>query len=49
MLQHVLMMMKQQKVKTVSGKEIPIVADTICIHGDGEHAVEFAKRISIIQ
>jgi UPF0271 protein len=49
MLPHVLMMMKQQKVKTVSGKEISIVAETICIHGDGEHAVDFAKAISLIQ
>jgi len=44
-IQQVLMMAKQQKVKTVSGKEISIVAETICIHGDGEHAVEFAKAI----
>ena len=44
-LQQVLMMVKQQKVKTVSGKEIPIIAETICIHGDGKNAVEFAKAI----
>jgi 5-oxoprolinase (ATP-hydrolysing) subunit A len=25
---------------------IPIQADTICIHGDGEHAVDFAKAIN---
>ena len=46
-IQQVLMMVKQQKVKTVSGKEIPIVAETICIHGDGKNAVEFAKSISL--
>ena len=45
MIQQVLMMAKEGKVKTVSGKEIPIVADTICVHGDGKHAVEFAKAI----
>jgi Uncharacterized proteins, homologs of lactam utilization protein B len=44
-IQHVLLMVKQGKVKTISGKEIPIVAETICIHGDGAHAVEFAKSI----
>ena len=44
-IQQVLMMVKQQKVKPVSGKEIPIVAETICIHGDGKNAVEFAKEI----
>jgi UPF0271 protein len=35
-----------QKVITHSGHEVPIAADTICIHGDGEHAVEFAKKIN---
>ncbi len=44
-IQQVLMMVKQQKVKTVSGKEIPIVAETICIHGDGRNTVEIAKGI----
>jgi UPF0271 protein len=44
MLQQVSMILRG-KVKTISGKEISIVAETICIHGDGEHAVEFAKTI----
>jgi UPF0271 protein len=38
-------MMLNGKVKTVSGKETPIIAETICIHGDGKYAVEFAKAI----
>jgi len=41
----VLQMIKEGTVTSVSGKKIPIVAETICIHGDGEHAVEFAKAI----
>ena len=41
----VLQMVKEGTVGTVSGKRIPIVAETICIHGDGKHAVRFAKRI----
>jgi UPF0271 protein len=44
-VQQVLQMIKEGTVTTVSGKVIPIVAETICIHGDGEHAVEFAKAI----
>jgi UPF0271 protein len=44
-VRHVLQMIKEGTVTTVSGKIIPIVAETICIHGDGEHAVEFAKAI----
>ena len=45
-IQQVLKMIKEGKVKTISGKEILIVAETICIHGDGKNAVEFAKAIS---
>lgn len=47
-IQQVLMMVKHGKVKTVSGKEISVVADTICIHGDGKNAVEFAKAIKTL-
>ena len=42
-VQQVLQMIKERTVKTVSGKVIQILAETICIHGDGEHAVDFAK------
>ncbi|MGQ0740060.1 MAG: 5-oxoprolinase subunit PxpA [Bacteroidota bacterium] len=41
----VLEMLREGTVTTVSGKKIPIIAETICIHGDGKHAVEFAKAI----
>ena len=34
-----------QRVKTVTGEEIFLKADTICIHGDGAYATEFAKAI----
>jgi len=44
-VEQVLQMINEKTVTTVTGKKIPIVADTICIHGDGEHAVEFAKAI----
>ncbi len=44
-VQQVLQMIKEGTVKTVSGKIIPIVAETICIHGDGKQAVEFVKAI----
>lgn len=37
-------------VIALSGKKISIDADTICIHGDGSHALPFAKLIaSIVQ
>ena len=41
----VLQMVKEGTVTSITGKKIPIVAETICIHGDGGHAVEFAKAI----
>ena len=41
----VLQMVKEGAVTSVTGKKIPIVAETICIHGDGVYAVEFAKAI----
>ena len=45
MIQQVSQMINDGTVTTVSGKSIPIKAETICIHGDGKHAVEFAKAI----
>ncbi|MCG2613102.1 LamB/YcsF family protein [Terrimonas sp. NA20] len=44
-LQQVLQMIMRKSITAFSGKQIPVSADTICIHGDGAHAVEFAKRI----
>ncbi len=44
-VQQALQMIKEGTVTTVSEKIIPIVAETICIHGDGKQAVEFAKAI----
>jgi UPF0271 protein len=41
-----LQMIKEKMVMTVSGKKISVSAETICIHGDGEHAVAFAKTIN---
>jgi UPF0271 protein len=41
----VLTFIKKQKVRTVSGNYVDIKADTICLHGDGIHAVAFAKLI----
>ena len=41
----VIQMIKEGTVTSVTGKKVPIVAETICIHGDGQHAVELAKGI----
>jgi 5-oxoprolinase (ATP-hydrolysing) subunit A len=42
----VLQMIETQTVTATSGETIPIKAETICIHGDGENALEFAKIIN---
>jgi 5-oxoprolinase (ATP-hydrolysing) subunit A len=44
-LMQVRQMVQQGKVTAVTGMEIDIVAETVCLHGDGDHAVEFAKMI----
>jgi len=38
-------MVRDGKVMAVSGEEISLTADTVCLHGDGVHAVEFAHAI----
>lgn len=44
-LHQVMQMIQEGSVTTVSGKVIPIVAETVCIHGDGRYALAFAKKI----
>ncbi|WP_429841140.1 LamB/YcsF family protein [Brevibacillus sp. FIR094] len=44
-LQQVIRMVNEGLVLTQQGADIPIQADSICIHGDGAHALEFAKSI----
>ncbi|MFJ7952022.1 5-oxoprolinase subunit PxpA [Lysinibacillus sp. NPDC096418] len=41
----VVKMVKEGKVQSQQQIEVSLQADTVCIHGDGEHAVEFAKDI----
>jgi UPF0271 protein len=44
-LNQVISMSKSGEVIAIDGSAIKIQADTLCIHGDNPHAVEFAKRI----
>lgn len=41
----VLEMVQEGMVTTVSGLKIPIIAESICLHGDGPHVLEFATSI----
>lgn len=45
-IQQVVKMVKEGSVTSTAGIEVPISADTVCIHGDGVHALDFAQRIS---
>ena len=45
-IQQVVKMVKKGMVTSTDGKEVAIQADTVCIHGDGKHALDFAQRIS---
>jgi len=38
-------MVRRGTVRSVEGTEISLRADTICIHGDGPHAGEFARAL----
>jgi 5-oxoprolinase (ATP-hydrolysing) subunit A len=44
-VERVVRMVKEGVVRTVDGTDIPIRAETICIHGDGAHAAEFARGL----
>lgn len=41
----VLQMVQKQTVTTVDGDEVSLKAETVCIHGDGDNALVFAKSI----
>jgi UPF0271 protein len=45
MIQQVLSMVTRGVVTAGDGSEVSLRADTLCLHGDGKHAVEFARRI----
>ncbi|WP_409275885.1 LamB/YcsF family protein [Neobacillus sp. SCS-31] len=45
-VRQVIRMVKESKVTSQQGTDISIKADTVCIHGDGENALDFAKYIT---
>ncbi|MEC1180441.1 LamB/YcsF family protein [Metasolibacillus meyeri] len=42
-IQQIIQMVKKGKVLSQQGTEVALRADTICLHGDGEHALQFAQ------
>jgi 5-oxoprolinase (ATP-hydrolysing) subunit A len=43
MLNQVLTMIRHGQVRAMTGTLIPVMADSICLHGDGGNAVKFAR------
>ncbi|OON69457.1 LamB/YcsF family protein [Hymenobacter sp. CRA2] len=41
----VVRMIREGRVRAQSGEDVAIQADTVCIHGDGPHALAFAQQI----
>ena len=39
-------MILEQKVTAADGEKVALKAETICLHGDGKHALEFARLIN---
>lgn len=44
-LNQTLTMVREARVRAIDGTWVPIHADTVCLHGDGPHALAFARRI----
>ena len=42
----VLRLVTEGRVLTQQGTEVALRADTVCLHGDGAHALEFAQRLN---
>ena len=44
-IRRVITMVKEHRVTAVTGESIDIVADSVCVHGDGEKALLFVQKI----
>ncbi|BAO77642.1 5-oxoprolinase subunit PxpA [Winogradskyella sp. PG-2] len=46
-LNHVLRIIRYQKVKAISGVEVPLKIETLCVHGDAKSAVDILKYLNL--
>ncbi|EHG6000189.1 5-oxoprolinase subunit PxpA [Escherichia fergusonii] len=44
-LAQTLEMVQNGRVKSITGEWTPVEAQTVCLHGDGEHALAFARHL----
>lgn len=45
MITQVLQMLQTGRVRTLDGSQVAITPDTLCVHGDGPHALQFVRRL----
>ncbi|MDS9473047.1 LamB/YcsF family protein [Sporosarcina pasteurii] len=45
-IEQVMQIIKEQQVTTIDGSTIKLQGQTVCIHGDGENAIQFAQQVS---
>ena len=45
-IDHIIPMIKHQKLWTIDGKQLPFAIDTLCVHGDTKDAFSLLKAIS---
>ena len=45
MIERTLVMIRDKRVRTIDGSWCALNAQTLCLHGDGAHALAFARRI----
>ena len=38
-------MVTESQVKAIDGSLVPVKAESICLHGDNQHSLQFAARI----
>ena len=44
-IDRVVRMVKEQKVTAYTGEDIPVVAHSVCVHGDGARALGFVQAL----
>ena len=47
-IERVIGMVQNGRVRAVTGKEIAVKADSVCVHGDGEKALAFVRKIRAV-
>ncbi|WP_437611440.1 5-oxoprolinase subunit PxpA [Erwinia sp. V71] len=46
-IEQTLQMVRDGRVRAISGEAVTVRAETVCLHGDGAHALAFAERLRV--